>query len=318
MWPFRKKPAGLRIDDAHGDPAARTLIDALSARDWRVARDVLQATTEPDARAYLMEAAADVGGVQDWIGEWVRAEPDSTLPVLVRGCHAVFWAWEARGAASADRTSQDAFREFHRRLRTAEHLLADVASRDPGDVTSRAWLVASARGTQAGKDVAQARFDEVVKRHPHHVVAHEHRLQYLCAKWFGSHDEMFAFARAATASAPAASLLPELIAVAHLEKWLALPNDEDAAYITSAEVRDEIVAAAEKSVLHPSFVPPPGWVPRGNTFAMVLELSDANAHAARVFDLLGDRVSDWPWTYRTRNAVSAFTTARENARSFRD
>lgn len=315
MWPFRKKNvvvAGrLTIDEAYGDPAARALIDALAGRDWHTARDVVAAATEPDARAYLLEAAAGVDGVQDWIGDWVRAEPDSTLPVLVKGTHAVFWAWEARGGASSDRTSQEKFREFHRRLRIAEHLLADVAARDPDDVTARTWLVTSARGTQMGKEVAQARFDEVVKRHPFHVVAHEQRLQYLCDKWFGSHEEMFAFARSAAASAPDGSLLPELIPVAHLEKWLSLPSGDDAVYITSQEVRDEVIAAAERSVLHPSFTPAHGWVPRANSFAMALEMTQAIDHAARVFDLLGDRVSRWPWFYHGKDPAEAFVTGRD-------
>lgn len=34
----------------------------------------------------------------------------------------------------------------------------------------------------------------MVKRHPFHRIAHEQMLQYLCRKWFGSHEEMFAFA----------------------------------------------------------------------------------------------------------------------------
>ncbi|MFJ6194922.1 DUF4034 domain-containing protein [Micromonospora sp. NPDC092111] len=312
MWPFRKRrqSTGLAVDPAYGDPQARAVIDALASQDWRTVRDILAASTDPDARAFLMDAAATVDGVQDWIGEWVDAEPHSTLPVLVRGCHAVQWAWQARGGKRAESTSQDQFREFARRLRVAENLLDEVVARDPDDVTARAWLVTSSRGRQVDHAEAGARFDEVVKRHPTHLVAHEQRLQYLCPKWFGNEELMFAFAREATAAAPDGSLLPELLAVAHIEKWLELPVEESDAYMQSAEVCAELLAAAEKSIFHPDFRPAFGWVPRGSAFALALELAHEFDAAARVFELLGDQVSVWPWNY-VGDSVTAFTRSRE-------
>ncbi|SCF05447.1 hypothetical protein GA0074695_3147 [Micromonospora viridifaciens] len=312
MWLFKKRrqPGGLVVDPAHGDPQARALIDALAAGDWRTARDILVATTDPDSRAFLMEAVGTVDGVQDWIGEWVDAEPQSTLPVLVRGCHAVYWAWAARGGKRAEHTSQDQVREFRRRLRLAENLLDEVVARDPDDVTAWTWLVTSARGRQVGGDEARARFDEVVKRHPGHVVAHEHLLQFLCPKWFGSEEQMFALAREATAAAPDGSLLPELLAVAHIEKWLETPAEESDAYMQSDEVRADLLAAAEKSIFHPAFRPVFGWVPRASVFALGFELAHEFDAAARVFDLLGDQVSRWPWSY-VGDPVTAFTRSRE-------
>ncbi|MDG4824652.1 DUF4034 domain-containing protein [Asanoa sp. WMMD1127] len=314
MWPFgkRRQQAGLVIDPAQGDPRARALIDALGARDWQATRDILAAATDPDTRAYLLEIAGDVDGVQDWIGEWAQAEPGSTLPLLVRGSHAVYWAWAARGAQGADRTKDEQFRAFFRRLRIAEDLLDEVVARDPDEVAGWTWLVMSSRGRQVAAEEAQARFDEVVKRHPGHVVAHEHRLQYLCAKWFGSHEQMFALAREATAQAPDGSLLPELVVIAHLEKWLSLPRGEDDAYLRSPEVRAEILAAAQRSVLHPAFTPDFGWVPRTNAFAMGLRMAGELDAAARVFDLLGDQVGGWTWRY-LGDPVKAFTEARKAA-----
>ncbi|GAA2704577.1 MULTISPECIES: DUF4034 domain-containing protein [Actinoplanes] len=311
MWPFgRKKPQTLVIDPAYGEPQARALIDALEARDWRTARDVFGAAGDPDDHAFLMEAAAGVDGVQDWIPEWVAAEPDSTLPVLVRGCHAVGWAWEARGAKTSQHTSREQFQEFARRLRLAENLLDEVTARDPGQVTAWTWLVTSARGRQVNPGEADARFHEVVTRHPHHVLAHEQRLQHLCAKWSGSHEKMFAFAREATASAPDGSLLPELIAVAHLEKWLSLPSGEDETYIQAPGVRDELVAAAQRSFLHPAYQRRVGWAPRVATFALTAELAGAFEIAGRAHDLLGDQVSKWPWMY-CGEPVATFQRGRD-------
>ncbi|BCY11395.1 DUF4034 domain-containing protein [Actinoplanes sp. L3-i22] len=312
MWPFGKKnrqPA-FTIDPAYGDEQPRRLIDALAARDWRTARDVFAEATDPDTHAFLMEAATGVDGVQDWIEEWVAAEPDSTLPVLVRGCHAVQWAWEARGAKSARNTSREQFQEFARRLRLAENLLDEVTERDPEQVTAWAWLVTSARGRQVGPVEGERRFQEVIKRYPLHVIAHEQRLQHLCAKWSGSDEKMFAFAREATAAAPPGSLLPELIAVAHLEKWMSLPSGEDAAYISAPEIRDELVAAAQKSFLDPSYRRAVGWAPRIATFALTCEFTEAFEIAGRAHDLLGEQVTEWPWLY-CGDPVETFTRGRD-------
>jgi hypothetical protein len=199
MGPFRRTPV---IDPAFGDPRARALITALTARDRQTVREIFLTAADPDDHAGLMEVAADVAGVQEWIGEWVAAEPGATLPLLLQGCHAVSWAWEARGARYARFTKEEQFREFFRRLQFAEDCLDEVVSRDPDEVTAWTWLTLSARGRQVGPEEAAARFAEVTRRVPDHVVAHEQRLQYLCAKWFGSHQEMFAFAREAAATRP--------------------------------------------------------------------------------------------------------------------
>ncbi|GAB7041559.1 MULTISPECIES: DUF4034 domain-containing protein [Catenuloplanes] len=230
-----------------------------------------------------------------------------------RGCHGVGWAGEARGGQRADQTREEQFREFHRRLCLAEHLLADVAARDADDVTARTFLVTSSRGTQVSPDVAQARFDAVIERHPGHVVAHEQRLQYLCAKWFGSHEQMFDFARTAVASAPAGSLLWELLPVAHLEQWIDIADGTrtDHSYVTSPEVRADLVRAADSSVLHPSCRFRPTATPRVATFAMTLETAGEFDRAAATHALLGDRVSHWPWQYRG-NPVRVFEASRHH------
>ncbi|HEX8631494.1 MAG TPA: DUF4034 domain-containing protein [Catenuloplanes sp.] len=303
----------MTVDPAGGDPLARTLIAALTARDWRTVRDLFGTVTEPDDRAMLMSVAADVDDVQDWIGEWVAAEPDSTLPLLVRGCHGVFWAWGARGDAKAQYTSEEKFKEFFRRLKMAENCLDEVTDRDPDDTTAWAFLVASARGRQLPPEQAHARFANVVSRHPHHIVAHEHMLQYLCRKWYGSHAEMFAFAREATAKAPKGSLLPELLVVAHIEQWLDLPDGEDAQYLRRPDVRADILTATEQSIFHPEHERRLGWAPRVNTFAMGLHMVGEYEAAARVFDLIGDQVTRWPWQYRAGGPVSAFTAVRADA-----
>jgi hypothetical protein len=311
VWPFKKRPKDPVLDQTFGDPHRKALIRALEKRKWKFARELFDMAADPDEMAFLMEAAGGVDGVQDWIGEWIDAEPDSTLPVLVAGCHAVHWAWEARGGQRAKYTTAAQFRGFHERLRYAETVLHKVVAREPDNVTARAWLVTSARGLGVGAAEARDRFEAVTSLHPGHVVAHEQRLQYLCAKWCGSHEEMFDFARGAAAAAGPNSLLHELVAVAHLEKWLTCEVGEDKEYMISDEVCAELLAAADNSIFHPDYVPAgPGWAPRVATFAMALELADEFDAAWHAFALLDGVVTEWPWQM-IGDPVERFVASRD-------
>ncbi|MEU4777178.1 DUF4034 domain-containing protein [Micromonospora sp. NPDC023633] len=311
MWPFTKRPKDPVLDPTFGDPHRKALIRALEKRKWKFARELLDMAADPDEMAFLMEAVGGVDGVQDWVGDWIGAEPDSTLPVLVAGCHAVHWAWEARGGKRAKYTTAAQFKAFHERLRYAEALLQQVLAREPDNVTARAWLVTSSRGLGVGAAEARQRFEAVTRLHPGHVVAHEQRLQYLCAKWSGSHEEMFDFARGAATAAGPNSLLHELVAVAHIEKWHASEREEGNEYIVSDEVRTELLTAADNSIFHPDYIPAgPGWAPRVATFAMALELADEFDAAGHAFALLDGLVTEWPWQI-LGDPVEKFTASRD-------
>jgi hypothetical protein len=109
---------------------------------------------------------------------------------------------------------------------------------------------------------------------------------------------------------PAGSPLGQLTAVAHLEHWLDLPREEDDEYIRSASVRAELLAAAERSVLHPDYVRRPRWPIAHNVFAMALKFSDELAAAAVQFDTVGDLITEWPWYY-AGEPVEVFQQVRE-------
>ncbi|MGC4809784.1 DUF4034 domain-containing protein [Micromonospora sp. DT228] len=323
MWPFRRSNRRmavptLTVDPTERDPTARALREAAERRDWAAIRDLLTPVIDPDDHAFYVTAVAHSDGVQDWIGEWIEAEPRSTLPVLVRGARAIYWAWEARTSGRASQVSQDQFKEFWRRLRLAENCLDEVVDRDPDDTTARTFLVMSARGRQVDTDEANRRFGEVVTRHPWHRIAHEQMLQYRCRKWYGSHEEMFAFAREAVAKSPAGSALGHLVVVAHLEQWLDLPVGEDDEYLDDDAIRAELNAAADHSVRHPDYRRRPGWASVHNTFAMGFSKVGDLRSAAGQFEVIGDQVTSWPWQYINNDPAIPFVAWRDDATAAED
>ncbi|MEV4623136.1 DUF4034 domain-containing protein [Asanoa sp. NPDC049573] len=313
MWPFSSS-SRLTVDPTEGDPTARALGQALARHDWTAADAVLRSIPDADDRAYLLDRASAVPDLWPALGSWVAAAPGDPLPLTVRGAYAIGWAWEARTAARAKYVSKERFQEFFRRLRLAEDDLDAAIALDPDDVTARSFLVLSARGRQVPKDEAAARFEAVVSRYPHHRFAHEHRLQYLCHKWFGSDEEMFAFARTASAAAPAGNLLGALIPDAHVERSMEASAGD---YWASPAVADELRAAAARSVFHASFTRRPGWVWAMNLFAYAFSMTGDRQAAAACFDALGDRVTEYPWTYDTVLArpEKAYAKHRQRATS---
>lgn len=313
MWPFRRagRPT---IDPAMGDPLAARLIAASQQGDWRTIRELLAGVGHPDDHMFRVRAAAYVKGVEQWIDEWVAAEPRSALPLLVKGAHAIDWAWEARGGGRANTVGEEAFKLFFKRLKLAEDCLDEVTERDPDSATAWAFLVILGRGRQLGVEETRRRFEEATRRHPWHLEAHDQMLQQLCRKWGGSHELMHEFAARTVAEMPAGSPLGRLTATAHLERWLDLKSGEDTAYLGSAEVRAELRAAADRSVRHPGYERRPGWPSPHNSFAMAFSLAGDWAAAAEQFDAIGDLMTEFPWQY-TPFPRRKFRKLRDRARA---
>ncbi|TXS19810.1 hypothetical protein EAO68_01415, partial [Streptomyces sp. wa22] len=116
-------------------------------------------------------------------------------------------------------------------------------------------------------------------------------------KWGGSHEEMHAFARSSAFAAPGGALLGQLVAVAHLEHWLALDSGPDSRYIGRPEVVASLGEAADHSIRHPEFVQGRGWLQVYNTFAMAFSLAGDVTSARECFRATEGRVTEFPWNY---------------------
>lgn len=310
MWPFRRKATAppISIDPFLGDPEARRLSDALAKHDWTACREILN-TRDSDRLSFYMEIAADAPGVQDWIEGPIRDEPQSTLPLLVRGAHAVFWAWEARGTGLSDSVSREQWNVWFKRLKLAEDCLDEVIERDPTCVEAWHYLVILGRARQLPIEERWRRFNALVEIDPHHLYGHEQMLSNLMAKWSGSSELMFDFAHSRSAGAAGTSI-PVLIALAHLEHRIRNGGSD---YMERPEVGEELVAAAQQSIWHPAYrrsiVTPTVW----NAFALAFALADRFGEANRLFDEIGDDlVSERPW-----NSVDHFLRLREYVRARR-
>ena len=311
--PGRGGGTGPRVDPACGDEDLRLMQVQAANGDWPALRAGLTAVGDHADRTWLIALLAETPGSEKWLAEAVAAEPGSALPLLLSGARQVSWAWEARTRARAQHVSREQWQVFGERLETAEEQLYAVAEREPSWLDPWYFLQISARGASLGPDAARHRFEAALRRRPDHLASHRQRLQQLCRKWGGSHEEMHDFARTAMLAAPEGSPLGELVALAHIEHWLDLDGGEDRAHITRQAVRDQLHEAAERSVLHPDHVRARGWRSAYNTFAMAFSMSGQPATANLLFREIGDTVTEFPWSYLDAEPAAAFRSCRAAA-----
>ena len=310
----RPKQPGVAADRTLGNALARRLLSEAERGNWQTIRDELSEATDWDERELLVSVLTETPGAARWTGDWLEAEPDSALALTADGARQVYEAWEVRGGAM----TSDHFDEFHRMLAAAEDRLRAATAADDRDPTPWVFLVMAGRGLEVDLDETEARFGEVTARHPRHRSAHNQMLQALTAKWGGSHDLMFNFARDAAGKSPEGNGMHALVAEAHIERNLAFrlsePPDREGfeQYWRRPKVAEEIDAAANRSVLSSKFRSYARAAFDRNLFAYCFWMGDNFGPAARLFEQLGDTNSDYPWYYLGDSGV-AFARARDES-----
>jgi hypothetical protein len=236
--------------------------------------------------------------IPGWAHAFVERHPQESLPWTIRGGLGIAAGWKARTGYRAAEVQESAWPIFFQFLNDADDDLVRATTIDPDDAAPWSKMLTSGRGLQIPKDELGDRFVEAARRGQGLLFAHEQLLQGICAKWSGSHAEMFDFAREAAASNPPGSPLHALVVDAHLEQWIDL-DCQPSQYFVGA-VAQEIMQAARHSVLDPSFVDddahPYGAAAR-NVFAVGLTLAGARREGWEQARLLGSRVAKWPWYY---------------------
>ncbi|MEV4343188.1 hypothetical protein AB0J83_01725 [Actinoplanes sp. NPDC049596] len=245
------------LDHSQADLQLRAARDRAMAGDWAAAAHLLQ-DTGPDwelrsRRLAVLGIAA--GHAPQWVDAWEAAAPGDPSVAILRANGLRELAQQARGAASARNTSAEQFREFHRLSALAAEAGERAVAMNPADpypwVTRMDAMVAN--GHQHLEDF-QVALKEATDRDPYHFDAHLRAVSFLCEKWYGSHEQMFAAARGPAAAAPAGASVVMLPLLAHFEYALREYGFETRAeslaakseYFRRPEVMQEIAWCAAK------------------------------------------------------------------------
>ncbi|MBB2924594.1 hypothetical protein [Cellulomonas cellasea] len=295
-WDEPEEADFVEPDDALDDVDVRAAREAALAGDWRPAAHLLAATTDHDARYRRVSVLANAAlWRSSWLDAWLRDDPRDQHALAVRAQLAVGRAWEIRGGEWTPK-SPDRFLDA---LADAEGCAREAIAVTPSDPSPHVSLLTAARGQQVDRDEFDRRLAGLLAVAPDHLEGHEAALQYKAAKWFGSADEMFAFAREASARATPGTALALLVVVAHVEHVLMLTSRSPKLANKHAEnpaTRAEI-AAAEARWRGPDGPSPVGRSRAHNLLAFAWWLAEDADAAREHLAHTREHLSSWPWEY---------------------
>lgn len=291
----------IQPDVAMAHPGALQLRAQLAQGQFEAALEAYRQLPTPSLREFHVYAATDErllegDDVPRWAHAFVEHHPDESVAWSIRGGLRIAAAWKARSSLRAQYVEESAWPIFFQGLNEAELDLVHATKLDPTDPAPWSKLLKSGRGLQISKEELGDRFVEAARRGDDLLFAHEQILQGLCAKWSGSHESMFQFAREASAASPGGSPLHVLVMDAHFEQWLDL-DCKPSEYFFGGPDR-EVETAAQMSVLHPDFqddLAHPYAAAARNVAAVVLAMSGARRQSWDQARLIGTRLNDWPW-----------------------
>lgn len=293
-------------------PELLPLRTAAANGDWASTAAFFTALDSVEKWSFSSSVLADIEGVEGYLHQAATALPGDPLPRTLLAERYIRIGWNIRSNARAQHVSRDRFDRFHEWLRRAEQLLIEVCAEQPAYAPAWTARVLSARGLELGQSEARRRYDRLSAHHPHHFPAQTQLLQKLCPKWGGSWEAAHGFAQECASAAPNGSHAGALVAFAHLEHWLELDGVERTAYMRGLPVRDDLRFAAQVSVLHPDYRPGWHWIGAHSAFAMAFSLGGHFDDAARHFAALGNRGTEFPWSYLA-DPKASFVKFRKSA-----
>ncbi|MGW4649947.1 hypothetical protein [Kitasatospora sp. NPDC004289] len=286
----------LSFGPALGDTALVKAGDALAKDgDWRPAKDLLAAADGDWAlKDHQVQYLGERKRCTRALETWAAAEPENADVWTVLAVTEVIAAWKARGARYAWAVRKKAWPVFFDRLRQADLLAGRAAGLAPHDPTPLALALLVARGLQHSRRVFDARWAALAAVDPAHRTGHLHALQYLCAKWSGSHEEMFAFARDRAHRVPDGHPLVLLPLIAHQELLII-----DSRWRTSELFLADLAHARQRWSDAPP-QPHPRIAEDHSLMAAMLGLAKHRSEAHPHFHAMGRHASAFGWQYFTR------------------
>ncbi len=313
---FLRKLFGSRnIDPTLGDAALKRAMDALERGDFEPARAQMASAGTSDRRQFVFNNLQSVmRGEPLATRAWREAYPNESDGYLAGGAHAIIWAWEARGTGFADTVSQQAAETFMQRLSVADRLLEAASELAPNDPLPLAERLTIDRATGRAQEGGQ-RFARITELDPTHVGGHLGYFEMITAKWGGSDEALFAFARQTLERHPTSGNLAILIVQAHQEVvgMLAAQNEHELAdkHLAQPEVKAEFIEAFDRTFAtlatpNPAFTPD-ALTPRSANI-MMDAMSDINdpERALMLYGWLDGRITLTPWTRYQAGPEAAF------------
>lgn len=291
--PKQEKPSSFPSLPFWQDAVTLKLKASASQGRWQEIQSVLQSVHGETRGFYVIQLSEALKGRPGWIDEWLRQSPDSAVAWLFSGKNAIQWAWEGRGTDWGENVKEHQWQLFRERMQmAAEHSMA-AQRLDPEDPNPLVQMITYNMGLSGPLNDAWRFFEEAVARCPGHRGAYRSMMYRLAPKWGGSREALLDFQEDTLRGLPDGS---PLLAV---HTWVLaeiMIGDREQKMLTSEAV-GRLVELYQRGPASPRYVESLFTVWDSNHWAWALWWAEQFALANREFKRLGDRVTEWPWTY---------------------
>lgn len=291
------------VNDTHAQLTGGRLLAKVEKGAYHEVEQYLASATDENRERLIYGFACGEVAVPA-AARWAKAMPRSSMAHTVLGASLIISGWKIRGDGYADHVDADAWKPFLESLGRAEEPLRIAADLDESSADPLAWLIHAGLGSDGDGKKLENLFLAATSRSPLHWPAHYKYFAATTAKWGGSHKEMFAFARTASARAPGRSLIHCLIPAAYCEYRLAVGETARKA-IKTRQCALEVTAAlyawldAKPDTLDEKLCEiSGGFAEYGlNHFAVACYLCGADKEARAVIAALRDEIETVPWAW---------------------
>jgi hypothetical protein len=212
-----------------------------------------------------------------------KAQPEGTLPLVVKGEVYTEYAWDARGSGWAKTVTPDGWKKMGERLAVAEAAFTEAWKRNPEDSEAPTLMITVELGQGKGRAVMETWFKRAMAADPNNLRACRNKMYYLEPKWYGNEQAMVGFGRELLAGGNWDARLPFQLVDAH---WtLAGYGDNPEDYFKNPAVWKDI-----QSVYEPYLRKRPDSVWDRSFYAKLACYSGRWAEAKAQFDRLGSAV----------------------------
>jgi tetratricopeptide (TPR) repeat protein len=217
--------------------------DGVSAESRRLWRTVLNTIIQCQT-SILGDRKAAFEKVDNALAKVPAAK---SIALGVRGRFFIDYAWEARGIGMASTVPEDQFRKFGERLDEARRTLQEAWNLDQTDSDAATMLVTVEMGIGHGnRDDMEGWFFRAMDTDNNNLAACLAKLLWLEPKWFGSAEEMKAFAAECRKTKNWSSGIALIPTEVHRRLAAYLPVDQRVKYYQKPEVWEEIQSLYEE------------------------------------------------------------------------
>jgi len=126
---------------------------------------------------------------------WCQKHPENPEPWMQLSDAWKGYAWEARGSGWASTVTKEGRRLFKERIPKAYEAANKASEVAPQDCRTWASLVRMGTGCGYEKEKIQGLFEKAIAINPYRLDVYQCYWNYLQPRWYGSEEEMWAFAR---------------------------------------------------------------------------------------------------------------------------